>query len=561
MYPSIAFPTKSSLYLRRYDGLSRLIEADYDNGTTVKTYSYDLAGNMTNMNGTTRTYNAANQMTNDGTNTLTYDANGNLTNDGTNAYTWDRANRLLSHGGLSYAYDGVGNRVSQDNGSVVTKYLLDTQPGLAVVLRESDGTNTNHYVHGLRGIRAQYDGSAWEYMMQDGLGSVRGMIDSVGAVQQSINYSEYGDPDTSMTGFAFTGEQRDTNGLQYHRARFYDPTLGIWINQDKIEFPNRYWYASQNPINRVDPNGLQDIDVAPIAPPPPTTAPPTIAPPPTFTPAPPITDTPVPPAPTPDITGTSEPEECDAFCRFLLWLCSITGCTFGKGGIIEKVRPIEPEENCGCGDNPEPSITDTTHFTSKQNILCYLNCYNGGEFVQQMGRIDARASTIHRIPPITEIPIRFHTDISLSAGSFDPARRRITLLQPGTYRSGVAVGTKSRGDVLASLVEEIAHAGQFYSIPPSSPCESIKEDVIEQERDAKLLKLRWINLALTHPEVSSSAFEGTAEYTRGLEFVLNQYRERQTRGNLPNPFRDIGCPAAPSNTDIGCIDPLVFTHL
>lgn len=58
-----------------YDGLSRLLSADYDNGTTVYNYCYDEAGNLVNMNGTTRTYNTANQMVNDGTNSLTYDNN------------------------------------------------------------------------------------------------------------------------------------------------------------------------------------------------------------------------------------------------------------------------------------------------------------------------------------------------------------------------------------------------------------------------------------------------------------------------------------------------------
>jgi len=173
----------------------------------------------------------------------------------------------LSHGGLSYAYDGLGNRVSQDNGSVVTKYLLDTQPGLAVVLRESDSTNTNHFVHGLRGIHAQYDGSAWEYMMQDGLGSVRGMTDSAASVQQSINYSEYGEPDTSLTGFAFTGEQRDSNGLQYHRARYYDPVLGVWMSLDSKEGKactpmslNRYSWVQGNPINFGDVSGNEPTE-------------------------------------------------------------------------------------------------------------------------------------------------------------------------------------------------------------------------------------------------------------------------------------------------------------
>ena len=51
---------------RFYDALSRLLEADYNYGDTVYTYGYDAAGNLVNMEGTTRTYNAANQMTNDG---------------------------------------------------------------------------------------------------------------------------------------------------------------------------------------------------------------------------------------------------------------------------------------------------------------------------------------------------------------------------------------------------------------------------------------------------------------------------------------------------------------
>ena len=257
LYAQPAFDVSTIDYT--YDSLSRLLTANYDGGAVEYTYGYDLAGNLVNNNGTTRTYNAANQMVNDGTNTLTYDANGNLTNDGVNAYTWDRANRMLTApGSTSYVYDGSGNRIQQTVSSVITDYLLDTQPGLAVVLRQDDGTNVDHFVHTGRGIHAAYDGTNWEYAIQDGLRSVRGWADSNADVNNPVSFDPYGEPDTSVDGFAFTGEMRDGNGLQYHRARYYKPGAGVWMAQDFLETANRYGYVRGNPSSRVDPTGLFD---------------------------------------------------------------------------------------------------------------------------------------------------------------------------------------------------------------------------------------------------------------------------------------------------------------
>ncbi|MEO1645566.1 MAG: RHS repeat-associated core domain-containing protein, partial [Chloroflexota bacterium] len=240
-----------------YDALSRLLEADYNEGSTVYTYGYDTAGNLVNKNGTTRTYNAANQMVNDGTNTLTYDQNGNLTNDGVDAYTWDRANRMLSVGTTTYAYDGAGNRIQQTVGSVVTDYLNDTQPGLTKLLAQTTGSDTQRFVHAPRGIHGSEDNAGnWHYYAQDGLGSVRGVLSDVAAVQASQSYDPYGDPLGSYgDGFGFTGEQTDANGQVYLRARYYNPQMGVFSALDQIEFTNRYWYADANPVNYTDPSG------------------------------------------------------------------------------------------------------------------------------------------------------------------------------------------------------------------------------------------------------------------------------------------------------------------
>jgi RHS repeat-associated protein len=268
-----------------YDALQRLIEADYDSGSTVYDYGYDVAGNLVNNNGVTRTYNAANQMVNDGTNPLTYDANGNLT---ATDYGWDRANRMVSApGSTAYAYDGLGNRVQQTVSSVVTDYLLDVQPGLVKVLRETTGAISNHYIHGPRGIHAQlvpgsgnaiwgqvnwgsfvWGGSGggaaeWQYLLQDGLGSVRAVADDSAALTQTLDFSPYGVPQGSYgTGFGFTGEYNDANDLLYLRARYYAPEMGVFTGLDPWEGKtctpmslNGYSWVEGNVVNAIDPMG------------------------------------------------------------------------------------------------------------------------------------------------------------------------------------------------------------------------------------------------------------------------------------------------------------------
>lgn len=66
-----------------------------------------------------------------------------------------------------------------------------------------------------------------------------------------------------MTGPAFTGEWRDTNALQYHRARYYAPSLGIFPSLDPWEglfdrpmSLNGYAWVEGNPINLTDASGM-----------------------------------------------------------------------------------------------------------------------------------------------------------------------------------------------------------------------------------------------------------------------------------------------------------------
>ena len=63
----------------------------------------------------------------------------------------------------------------------------------------------------------------------------------------------------------FNGQQQDETGLYYLRARTYDPKTGRFLSHDpelgKSKEPtslHRYVYASNDPVNRIDPSGRSD---------------------------------------------------------------------------------------------------------------------------------------------------------------------------------------------------------------------------------------------------------------------------------------------------------------
>lgn len=205
------------------------------------------------------------------TNTYEDDLNGNLWKVNTvEAYSWDQAYRLLSFGGISYAYDGLSNRVSQTASSIFTKYLLDLQPGLTVVLGATVGANTERYVHAPRGIHSREDAAgAWHWAVQDALGTVRAETNSSGVLEGSRNLDPFGNLIGSVDGtigtpYHFTGEPRDADGLNYHRARYLNPQVGTWISLDPMEGTlsqsmslNGYSYVEGNPIMGIDPTGQE----------------------------------------------------------------------------------------------------------------------------------------------------------------------------------------------------------------------------------------------------------------------------------------------------------------
>ncbi len=197
---------------------------------------------------------------------LTTNANGNLVAKGSSTFMYDQANRLTSAtvAGASetYAYDGDGVRFSRTVGAnPASRYVSDVNTSLPVTV--DDGTRK--YVWGL-GLAYAVSGSAIEIYHTDRLGSVRVITDASGAVTATYRTDEYGVP-TASTGpstqpFGFTGEPRDSTGLSYLRARYYDPSLGRFMSRDAWSGAgwvpstlHRYAYVGSNPATFTDPSG------------------------------------------------------------------------------------------------------------------------------------------------------------------------------------------------------------------------------------------------------------------------------------------------------------------
>jgi RHS repeat-associated protein len=170
---------------------------------------------------------------------------------------------------------------SQTVNDVTTRYTLDLESGLTQVL--SDGENT--YLYGLRRIAQSSINNPQTtmiYFLTDALGSVRQLADANGVVVLMKRYTPYGEVESEVsnpqstihTSYGYTNEWTDPTGLVYLRARYYSPGIGRFMMTDtwggSTLVPNSYnsWlYGNANPVNHVDPSGMDDGEYGGLNPP------------------------------------------------------------------------------------------------------------------------------------------------------------------------------------------------------------------------------------------------------------------------------------------------------
>ena len=167
---------------------------------------------------------------------------------------------------MTYSYDGASRRLKAIRYGAETHYVYDASGNL---LAETNNTNsiTKYYIYGA-GLLAMVDAATGHIYCYhfNATGNTIALTDSTQAIVDKYAYTPYGvltEQQTLDQPFKYVGQYgvySEPSGLDYMRARYYDPTVGRFISEDPSGFGggqvNLYAYAGGNPISNADPSGL-----------------------------------------------------------------------------------------------------------------------------------------------------------------------------------------------------------------------------------------------------------------------------------------------------------------
>jgi RHS repeat-associated protein len=266
-----------------YDALLRLVSAATVGSANYSkwglSWNYDRYGNRTAQNVTAGSAPSNSVSVSATTNQFTtagyaYDAAGNMTNDGVNSLVYDAEDRVTSSSGGGgsgvYTYDGYSKRIEKSVSGVATAYIFSNSQVIAEYAAGAAASSpSREYIYGGSALLANIASSTTQYYHQDHL-SNRLMTDSSGNVLGQQGHFPFGEQwyaSNTTTKWFFTTYERDAeSGNDYAMARYYINRLGRFNTLDPaglgsvdISNPqtwNAYTYVLNDPINLVDPTGL-----------------------------------------------------------------------------------------------------------------------------------------------------------------------------------------------------------------------------------------------------------------------------------------------------------------
>ncbi|NHN34677.1 RHS repeat domain-containing protein [Paenibacillus agricola] len=189
-------------------------------------------------------------------------------------YAYDASDRLTQVQEevalVNYRYNGDGQLVERTENGVTMRYYYDNGNLVADGIVAANGAVSLNarYIRG-NGLaaRAAADGSQ-AYYLSNGHGDIVELRDATGNTRlNKYAYDLWGNLTESSeqvaNPFKYSGEFWDNStSLQYLRARWYDPSVGRFMNQDTYEGDinnplslNLYTYGHNNPLKYNDPSG------------------------------------------------------------------------------------------------------------------------------------------------------------------------------------------------------------------------------------------------------------------------------------------------------------------
>jgi len=278
-----------------YDKANRLVSATTPGGDSF-TYTYDANGNRLEQkkNGQvvqTQTVNSADQLNMTG---YSFDASGNLTASPMQGeLTYNATEQMTRRAGTTtdpenpsaastYSYAGTNQNeliTLTKPGDAVRRYTYGRtdSDGLPLIEAVAAGASRNYISYDPNGtpIAIRTANGQTQYYAEDGLGSTVALINQAGTQTADYTYDPNGevtvtsptnDPIITINPFRYAGGTYDySSGLIKFGQRWYDPNTGRFTQQDSLETladpsrANRYEYAASNPINYVDPTGMDFV--------------------------------------------------------------------------------------------------------------------------------------------------------------------------------------------------------------------------------------------------------------------------------------------------------------
>ena len=301
-------------YKFTYDGLNRMLDAIYGEGTNIgsnanrfteKVTGYDKNGNILAL----QRYGQTGASSYGLIDNLTFTLDGNQLNRVDDASTATAYNNGFEFKDAvkqanEYAYDANGNLTKDLNKNIseiqynclnLPRKITFTDGSTIEYTYAADGTKlrTKHVINGTttttdycgnviyeNGVQklllteAGYvtlSDSKYHYYLQDHQGNNRVVIDQNGTVEETNHYYPFGGVfanSTNVQPYKYNGKELDTKkGLNWYDygARHYDAAIGRFATVDPMaeDYSNisTYTYCLNNPLNCVDPLGTDTIAV------------------------------------------------------------------------------------------------------------------------------------------------------------------------------------------------------------------------------------------------------------------------------------------------------------